>query len=742
MKRLQAAALLAGLLSCFSWSLTPAQTPAPQPQPPVIFNAPESVRPGDAVGLQGAYFGLAPSVLLQGASAGQDINLPLINSHASGWLSFKIPADAPPALKVTVSNGLAVSKAVSLNGARAHHLDARHIAPAGAFRLFGRSLLVAGFVPTITFDGVLAAVNVAHSNEHMLVATAPPGLRPGSQPKVYVDNGNGSGPALLDRPITVVPGGADPFALGVGWGAGFERIAQRTLVPTGGSTGLCNGKSDDTPAIQAAVDQLAAAGGGVVRLPAGVCRLAGSLKLKSRVVLQGKGKDETLIRYEASYPVWGRNLDLVGVSDLSLQSTRAGIESPLLENSTRAFIKNVGIDLGGGLHMFLTGNTDFVVMDSEIRQGRNPGMHGIYVFAGTGGLVFVNNTTTFAHGAAAFPEVHDAFIANNRFVRDIRGGQTSKDVVHSMTLDFAHHIAVINNHFDLLGGPVTNKLRNDGEAILTEGGAQSRTEGIGRVSSASANQLVDSRLADRRTVFPSGSMPENFAVAIVGGTGAGQSRRVMRQEGATLTVAPNWSVVPDSSSHYVTFVWGLEKALIKGNQFHQNPRGIWLYQTAIRDVDVVDNVFREGGGIYLRSAQNLKDGLFTPMYRVRIANNSIANTTGEWRSYISVMFVRMDEEEFGVGTTGVEVRNNRLVANVPNLTQAQEESGGAEGFINRMHAEGPSQALSKSQNRLLGTVFQNNHCEGCNIGLIVRDGAVATVQDGNTNTTPASPSQP
>jgi hypothetical protein len=59
-----------------------------------------------------------------------------------------------------------------------------------------------------------------------------------------------------------------------------------------------------------------------------------------------------------------------------------------------------------------------------------------------------------------------------------------------------------------------------------------------------------------------------------------------------------------------------------------------------------------------------------------------------------------------------------------------------------MHAEGPSQPLSKSQNRLLGTVFQNNHCEGCNIGLIVRDGAVATVQDGNTNTTPASPSQP
>jgi hypothetical protein len=237
-------------------------------------------------------------------------------------------------------------------------------------------------------------------------------------------------------------------------------------------------------------------------------------------------------------------------------------------------------------------------------------------------------------------------------------------------------------------------------------------------------------------------MPEKYAVAIVGGTGAGQSRKITRHDGATLTVAPDWSVVPDSSSHYATFVWGLEKALIKGNQFNQNPRGIWLYQTAIRDIDVVDNIFKEGGGIYLRSAQNLNDGLFTPMYGIRIANNHITNTTGEWRSYISVMFVRMDEEEFGVGTTGVEVRNNRLVANVPNLTQAQEESGGAEGFINRMHAEGPSQALSKLQNRLLGSIFQNNHCDGCNVGIIVRDGAVATVLDGNTSTTPATANPP
>jgi len=79
----------------------------------------------------------------------------------------------------------------------------------------------------------------------------------------------------------------------------------------------------------------------------------------------------------------------------------------------------------------------------------------------------------------------------------------------------------------------------------------------------------------------------------------------------------------------------------------------------------------------------------------------------------------------------VEVRNNTIQANSPNLTMPQEESGGAEGFINRMHAEGPTQALSKTQTRLLGTIFQNNKCISCEVGVIVRDGAKGTVLDGN-----------
>jgi hypothetical protein len=181
-------------------------------------------------------------------------------------------------------------------------------------------------------------------------------------------------------------------------------------------------------------------------------------------------------------------------------------------------------------------------------------------------------------------------------------------------------------------------------------------------------------------------------------------------------------------------VWGLEKSIIKGNTLIENPRGIWFYHTAVREVDIVANTIIEGGGIFLRSAQILKNQLFVPIYNVRIANNSVVNTTKQWPSYINIQFARTDEMDFGIGTIGIVVRDNTIQANSPNLPLLRTETGEIEGFSSRMQAEGPTQALSKYQTRLLGTIFQNNTCKGCGSDVIVRDGAKGTVLEGNVKT--------
>ena len=708
---------------------------------PVVFNAPLSARSGDIVGLQGENFGSAPTVILEGVSGDVAASLPLVNSFGKGWLTIRIPETATGALVVHINNGKVSSAPVKLNAARAYHLDAMQIVPNGAYRIFGRNLFLSGFTPTVMVNGLKASVDLSASDEHMLVVIAPKGLIAKTKAVITVDNGNGTGGATLDRPIDVIAGGnGDPFALGVGWATAFTGIASKTFNAIGDSRlshkVLCNGVVDDTSAIQSAIDSVAASGGGVLQLPLGTCRLRGSLKLKSRVVLQGAGKESTIIKYEGNYPLWGRSIDLSGVRALTLMNTGGQIESSLLQDSTRVFFQDVKFLLGGGVHMFLTNNINFVVKNSDFIQPKNPVDYGPYTLSGCGGVVFVGNVTNFANGGAVFSGVHDSYVSNNHFSRDITDNQNSKGVIHSFAMDFAYRIAIVGNTFDVLGGPITNKTRNDGETLLTEGGGGRRTENLGTVFSATATTLSES--VDKINVkpFSTGVISENYGVAIVGGRGAGQSRQVTAYSNGTLTVDRPWDVIPNSTSHYATFVWGLEKSLIKGNILNQNSRGIWLYQTAIGEVDIIGNKIGEGGGIYLRSAQNVKNKLFTPIYGVRIAKNIITNTSREWPSYINVAFVRMDAKDFGIGTIGIEVRENTIKANRPNVSLTTEGSGGSEGYLNMMHVEAEYQNLS-SQTRLLGTIFQNNTCVDCDIGFKVREGSRGTVQDGNlTITTP------
>jgi len=708
---------------------------------PVVFNHPVSTRPGDIAGLQGAHFGESPVVTLEAPAGAAATQLPLVNQHGGTWVSVRIPPTATGALVVRVHNGTLASAPVALNAARAFHLDTRVLVPGGGFRLFGRSLRLAGSTPRLTVNGLPARVDLAASDEHMLVANAPLGLRPVPDAVIEVDNGNGSGASRLDRATEVAAAavGADPFGLGVGWTAAFSALTSRKVDAASDrrlpKQLVCDGVTDDTAALQAAMD-LVAQEGGLLQLPAGTCRLTGTVKLRSRVVLQGAGKARTVLAYEGSYPLWARGLDLIALRDMTLQNRRGAIESPLLQSSTRVVVQNLRFMLGGGVHMFLTGNRQMVVTGTEFEQPTNAAENGPYVLHGTSGLVFTGNTTTFAHGAPTFARVHDAYIANNRFTRDARGNQDKASVVHSLAIDFAHRVAIVNNVFDVLGGPITNKVRNDGETLLTEGGGQERTENLGHVASATDRTLLDpinrfNLIPFAAGAMPDNAMPENYGVAIVGGTGAGQTRRVTGRVPGGLEVEPPWDVVPDRSSRYATFVWGLEKALIKGNRLAQNPRGIWFYQTGVRDVDVVDNVIEQGGGIYLRAGQNTQKKLFTPLYGVRVARNRIVNTAREWLSYIHVGFVRMDEPDFGLGTIGIEVRGNTLQANQPNLSLAREESGRFEGFLSITRFEGLSQARAKNQERLLGTIFQDNLCIGCELPFRVREGSVGTVQDGN-----------
>lgn len=701
--------------------------PAPSSTLPVIFNVSRNAQPGDVIYVQGANLGSSAQVWLSGAGGASKTQLNVMNSVGSIWLAAQLPLTWPGAMILSVATGSGTSSTVNLNGAVPFNLDALEIVPGGAFRMLGRNLLMSGYTPAVMVNGQSATINLSASTTNMLVVTAPASLSPGSSATITVDNGNGTGPATLDRTISVVAGSGDPFVLGVGWGAEFTFAGNVVQVNT-----ACNGSGDDSVSIQDAINSIPS-GGGVVQLPAGTCVLANSLTLHSGVVLAGAGNNATTIKYQSNYPISAQNSDLVGVRNLTLTNSGSAVQGLIWQYNTRSFLQNVTINMGSTYQLFLTNNQNFVVTGSSFIQGGSLGEQNPYLFIGCSGFVFSNNTSVTVDGSPTFQMVHDALILNNHFTRSaVNQNESPVIATHQFVMDFAYRMAILGNIFDVSNGPITNTNRNDGETLLTEGGGGNRTENEGTVGTATANSITDPN--NVINVNPFGAeLPGNYGVAIVSGTGAGQTRELIAYSNSTMQVDHAWDVIPDSTSRYATFVWGLEKTLIEGNTLIGNPRGIWLYQAAARDVDISNNTITNGGGIYLRAEEQNANGVrqFDPMYNIRIEGNNISNNDGVWMSYIAPLFVNADTTNFGTAGTGIEVRNNTLTANNPNVTTATEDRVTKEGFLSLMYSEASGCVLS-SVPMLLGTLFQHNSCANCSTAFVIGSGDYGTILVNNT----------
>jgi len=687
---------------------------------PHIFNVSSDVHAGDVISVQGTNFDMTSRVWLRPANSGSAQQLALINRVGTEWMAAQIPETWTGPMVMWVSNSSGVSNSIKLNGAVPLNLDALQLVPGGAFKVLGRNLLMTGYTPSVTVNGQAATINVSASNENMLDVTAPGSIGPSLNAVIMVDNGNGTGPAELDRHIAVAPGSWDRFGLGIGWAAGFTFSGRTITVST-----PCNGSQDDSGNIQNSINS-AANGGGVVQLPSGTCLLGNSLTMKSNVVLQGAGKDSTILKYQSNYPIYSQGSDLVGLRNFTLVNGGTAVEGLIWKQNTRSFFQNIKIESGVSRQLYLTGNQNFIVTQTDFVQGGSVGGQNPYLFSDCSGFVFSGNTSISVDGSPTFESVHDALIIGNHFTRNAVNQYESVIITtHQFVMDFAYRIAIMGNTFDVLNGPITNVNRNDGETLLTEGGGGKRTENIGTVASATSDTITDANNTINVNPFGTG-LPENYGVAIVSGTGAGQSRDVIGYSNQTLQVDHAWDVIPDSTSHYATFVWGLEKALIEGNTLMDNPRGIWLYQAAVRDVDIGGNTITNGGGIFIRSFESQEIKQFDPIYDVHVTDNRISNSDGIWMSYIDVILANQDQFNFGTAATGVEVRNNSLTANARNVKSTTEDYADREGFANLMRSEAPGGQLTNTP-MLLGTIFQANQCLNCSTAFVIGTGDYGTV---------------
>lgn len=676
------------------------------PAAPVVFNATESASALDVIGFQGSAFGAAPTVWIAAVNAsgvaGAYADIGSVMT-ADGYVSAQIPSGYGNGLyQVVVKDDTGTASApVSINRARITSAEFTEVDAGRQFRLFGRNLVVAGatpevrFVDTTTLASVAGTV-IAGGDRYEVAIQAPAALVTGRTYAIYYRNGLGGGAGEVSAPETILArsGGVDSFSLGMPWGADFGGFASNIYdVKTDSRLALKavgDGTTDDTLAIQAAINTANTAGGGVVHLPAGVYRVATfggtgggvGLTLKSNVVLRGAGQSSTTLALEAPPTVstttgmisLASGASVMGIADLTIQSTTQITGSgtyPVITtaaNSNRFFVLNVTIDgmnwAKGGIRLNTTsGGGGLLVSGCTIKNLRRDAYAIFTKDYGSApnrtrdvhirGCTFPNCTAGLMAGGNRIVFENNTIVFDGTYENDLEAlGQAYNGLSRDRLNVSGPRIVVRNNEFSHTGASWI--YGNNSENILGEDPAASGTL-LGAVSSATSMTLTDATRAWTTDQFA------GMDVVLLGGSGTGQVRTVVSNTATTITLNAPWDVPPTAGDNYTLTRMNVPHLLVKGNTMQGKRMMVLLYQGAY-DAAIVDNIGVDSGPIWVRAKSSIARQIAHPIIKTLVAGNTLTATSAEKQSYVLIDAAYSETLRWGTISLLSEIRNNTVTA--------------------------------------------------------------------------------
>ncbi|WP_185731345.1 glycosyl hydrolase family 28-related protein [Larkinella rosea] len=713
---------------------------------PRIFNASPSVKPGEAVNLQGDFGASAKVFFLKGTTT-TPAALPVLVQRAN-HATVQIPAQTGLDLyQIWVEDQGQKSPPVFVNQAVGLQFDSPEGSPGGSMRIFGRNLQLPGSTARVRLiapnssTSQEGSIDVTNSDAYQLRLRLPSTIQPGVVYKVLVTNGLGgnAGETTMELPLTATITGTDYFQLEVGWAAKLDFTRNIYNVKTDSRLSVKavgDGNANDQPALQRAIDRAAADGGGIVYLPAGTYKLLYPnfeyLRMRNRVVIQGAGKDQTIIKfgYEPQvshlglyWPEVTRQAGLADLTFMNVDETGSALLNSSRGQGTEIFLQRVRFDLKKSDWLWLANSDKLVIANSDFSQGidQNFSYHGPLLLNGCSNFLVRYNTFNYAVDGLNMNDVHEGIFENNQVYRDGSARYPTTTIHHVLIANFAKNLVILNNELNVINGPAQNG--NDGEAIISEGGGADRIdEEAGTVSSATATTLQDQSKNW-------GAFRRQPVVAIVSGKGMGQWRRITSRSGSTLQLDRAWDVIPGAGSHYAIFNWSAENWLVQGNRMEGNRRGITMYHGATNQVALVSNNLHNSGSIDLTPIQQQLNGRqqFVPMYNTQVIGNLVGNTNGSNGVFIGAHPVQHRQAKtFGTSVIGLEVRGNTVRAGIPNIP-AVVDANFPEGYLNYLEYHPASVYEDEQVPAILGSIFENNKANNCANALYLNSGSYNTV---------------
>ena len=247
--------------------------------------------------------------------------------------------------------------------------------------------------------------------------------------------------------------------------------------------------------IQAAIDQVAAAGGGTVNLASGTYHTTATLKIKSNVTLNGQGNPTTTIT--------GGNFNIIeeaaeGQSNMTIQNLKiTGVKSTscygilieaLTTGHTNVTITNVQVtSVGMGVHLKRVDG--ITISNCNFHDNAGPGMekyfHNLYIRASQNVNVSATNVSNSTTGnginvSYCTNVTITGCTASNNYFRGIRAADTDGFTAKDCTINGNGDIGLLMNQE---AGMVTKNINLDHNTVTNNqaGGIQVLSGSTGQV---------------------------------------------------------------------------------------------------------------------------------------------------------------------------------------------------------------------------------------------------------------------